>query len=123
MKSGSGNYYWKVVYPWGDHYVSCTAMGDNALHYHIGERTYPRFGKIFIFDSYESAEYFAVSKTLEIFPCEAGGVEPLNQMASNQYNIRGFWNGSLVTTRIPPKGTLGADWVMLLDEDKSDELL
>lgn len=113
--------YYKVVYQNRyEEYESCSVSSQSkfCLKYNIGQRVYPKVGKIFAFKSLKNAQFFQLK-----YRCE--GVEgilkgygkcskwkPTRTYVEDSYNFRKFWtsknrikNGIMV-----PPGTILLDW-------------
>lgn len=106
----------KVVRVEKGRFFSFSAADDLALEYKVNEWTTPKIGKIFIFDSIESARRFCRSVTSpRFFRCEAENVTPAQSIYANFKYASMFWNSGSWPCK-PPIGTLYADRVKLLEE-------
>lgn len=88
------------------------------LEYQIGERTYPKIGKVLSFRTEEHAIDFHnryVSRFYTIFRCEAEGVIEMKEVSKFTGTMRSFWEGGTSTTSAP-EGTVGCDWVKPIEE-------
>lgn len=69
---------YKLVHKKDDKFFSYLGSPDTfkfSLEYKIGEWTYPKIGKLFIFDNLTEAQYHATS-SCSIFECECINIKP-----------------------------------------------
>lgn len=91
---------------------SARAGGESILDYYPGQRTYPKFGRIFVFIDLATAIRFSFSDE-EIWEVECHNLYRERKMPIRGIDNRLFWEGEKVGLTLTPEGTYTTEWVEL----------
>lgn len=112
---------YKVVRRIFDKYVSFFPYTSQyRLEYKIGEPTFPKKGKLFVFETFADASDFIIFTACPdsvVFRCECGPVERRKQIPRHERDFDFYWDngfGGVEPIRVVPNGTVLTDWVTLI---------